>query len=97
MSLKHNFFAVNYRISAFETIEYSLAVFLSVSRFEKVSFPSEKADWRLKINSFARHHVTGLVLFFPFLQVFSGVKNSNPKEKVGRTSSSADSLVVICS
>ena len=43
MSLKHNFFAVNYRISAVETVEYSLAVFLSVYRFEKVCFPAEKA------------------------------------------------------
>ena len=31
------------------------------------------------------------------LGFFSGVKNSNPKEKVGRPSSSAGSLVAICS
>ena len=40
--MKHNFFAVNYRISAIETVEYSSAVFLSVYRFEKVCFLSEK-------------------------------------------------------
>ena len=50
-----------------------------------------------------------LVLFFPSLKGFffgeggggggggERVKNSNPKEKVGRSSSSAGSLVAICS
>ena len=43
LSLKHNFFAFCYRISAVKTVEYSSAVFLSVYRFEKACFPSEKA------------------------------------------------------
>ena len=38
-----------------------------------------------------------LVLFTISLDFFSGVKNSNPKEKVDRSSSSAGSLVAICS
>ena len=38
---KHNFFAVISRISAVETVEYSLVVPLSIYHFEKVRFPSE--------------------------------------------------------
>ena len=100
MSLKHNFFAVIYRISAVETVKYSLAVFFSFSlSFRKGVFPLRKRNWRLKIDSFARHEDTGLAcsLFPHFFRFCSGVKNSNPKEKVGRSSSSAGSLVAICS
>ena len=62
-------------------------------------FPLRKRNWRLKINSFARHDDTGLAcsLFSFSLGFFSGVKNSNPKEKVSGSSSSAGSLVAICS
>ena len=69
LSLKHNFFAVNYRISAVETVEYSLAVFLSVYRFEKVCFPSEKAKLASEKLIVLRDTMTRawLVLFFPFL------------------------------
>ena len=68
LSLKHNFFAVYYRIFAVETVEYSLTVFLPVYRSKRCVFPLRKRNWRLKINSFARHDDTGLACsFFPFL------------------------------
>ena len=73
----------------------SVAVFLSVYRLKRCVFPPRKRNWRLKINSFARHwwHGPCLFSFFLFFRFFSGVKNSNPKEKVNRSSSSACSLV----
>ena len=59
LSLKYNFFAVNYRISAVETVEYSLAVFFQFIVSKKCVFPLRKRNWYLKINCFARHDDTG--------------------------------------
>ena len=76
-----------------ETVEYSLAVFFQFIVSKRCVFPSRKRNWRI-----ARHDDTGLACYFVlFFRVFSRVKNSNPKEKVGRSSSSAGSLVAICS
>ena len=56
LSLKHNFFAVTYRIFIVETVEqfsFSLS-------FRKGVFSAlRKPNWRLKMNSSARHEDTG--------------------------------------
>ena len=54
MSLEHNFLGVR-GISAVETVEHFLAVFLSVHCFEKVCFSSENA--KLRAGDFASSHL----------------------------------------